>query len=760
MKLLLIIPLVLILAGPRAFGSGAELEDSMTNDGKTPNHLINEKSPYLQQHAYNPVDWYPWGEEAFKKARDEDKPILLSIGYSTCHWCHVMEEESFSDPETAAVMNRHFVNIKVDREERPDIDKIYMTAVSALTGSGGWPLNVFLTPDLRPFFGGTYFPPFKKPGMLGWTDLLGLLADAWRDPAKREKVLSSADEVTAAVTRFLSTSPGAGETADIGPGLFKAARKTFESGFDDKLGGFSGAPKFPSPSIQNFLLLDHIAGSRNGDTPEGSPPSLNMVFVTLQAMATGGIYDQIGGGFHRYATDAKWHVPHFEKMLYDNAQLVFNYVDAFRVSGDRSFLKIAEETADYILRDMTHPTGGFYSAEDADSLPPGRTDGEKSEGAFYTWSMKEVEALLGEQTAEIFAFRYGMVPGGNAASDPFGEFIGKNILFVAKSIRETSKRFDLSDEDLLERLADAKQKLFEARNRRPRPHLDDKILTAWNGLMISAFSKLYQARGGEKYLNAAQKAASFLQENLYDANNRQLFRRWRNGERKIGGMASDYAFLTQGLIDLYEADFDPRWLDWAFDLAEETLAAFYDSGTGGVFMTRAGHDRSLILRAKESTDNVVPSAASVTVLNLLRLSRFSNRTGFSKAARHIMKATLSDVKKNPAAAPQMLVALGYDMAEPVQVIIAGNAVSNTTREMLAISREALIPGKIVMLVGGDRHRKSLAKHLPFVENVEPIQGKPAAYVCVGTLCKEPVTQPRALRMLLHAYQKPVTGLSG
>jgi len=738
---------VLVIAAVPCLYLAHATEKKMIGNTPKANHLIHEKSPYLLQHAYNPVEWYPWGEAAFTKARQENKPIILSIGYSTCHWCHVMEEESFEDPETAAVMNRYFVSIKVDREERPDIDKVYMAAVSAITGSGGWPLNVFLTPDRKPFFGGTYFPPYSRPGMPGWVDLLQLIGETWNDAAKREKLLSSADDITSAITRYLAPAP---ESSDLDSGIFNAARQGYASAYDEKMGGFSGAPKFPSPSIQNFLMTDYAIAEHSGNKSSETERSLEMALGTLKAMARGGIYDQLGGGFHRYSTDARWHIPHFEKMLYDNAQLIVNYTQAYRLTGESFFLTIAKETADYVIRDMTHSQGGVFSAEDADSLPPGSSEAQKVEGAFYVWAYSEVQALLGDDRAKIFAYRYGMKPDGNAETDPFGEFKGKNILYVDKASADTARHFNRTMEETMGILAESKQQLFAVRTQRPRPHLDDKVLSSWNGLMISALAKLHQASGDEKYLKGAQKAAIFIKKNLYDEKSRRLYRRWRDGDRKIDGIAADYAFLIQGVIDLYESDFNPQWLKWAVELADEQLAAFYDKTAGGFFMTRDAHDKNLIIRVKEDTDNVLPSAASVTALNLLRLSRFNDREDFSAVAEKTLRAAFPGIRKHPTSAPQMLVALGFSMTKSIQIIIAGPDDSKNTRSMLKIARSAIIPGKTVLLVDGSDTRKMLAKNRPFIENIHMVKAKSTAYVCFENYCKEPVTDPDALKRLLDA----------
>ena len=648
----------------------------MNDTDLTPNRLINEKSPYLQQHAYNPVDWYPWGDEALGLAKKENKPILLSIGYSTCHWCHVMENESFADAKIADQMNANFVCIKVDREERPDLDKIYITAVTSLTGSAGWPLNVFLTPDLKPFSGGTYFPPQPKFGIASWSQLLDLIANAWNDPDKRRKILDSADAITQTLNNHLSW-----KTKGImpGPDLLDTAYEYFKSGFDASKGGFSPAPKFPSPAIQSFLLsYSHYVKNTRKNEPNADR-ALAMTVLTLRAMAHGGIYDQLGGGFHRYATDDRWHVPHFEKMLYDNAQLIVNYLEAFQITRDDLFAEIAKETAEYVLRDMTHPDGGFYSAEDADSfakaredIPDNNVNHQKVEGAFYVWTLKEIEAVLGTAVGNIFAYRYGLVSQGNVQYDPHGDFEGKNILFVARSIAETAQKFNTSEKQIETALADAKTKLIHVRSQRPRPHLDDKVLTSWNGLMISALARAYQILGNERYLTAGRNAAEFIRGRLFNPSSQQLYRRWRNNETGIPGTASDYSFLIQGLIDLYQSDFDPGWLDWAAVLAEKQLKLFFDTEHGGFFMTHTEHDRHLILRVKEDSDTPIPSAGSVAALNLLRLSGLIHRPDFLNAAEKTLMALGSRVSVYPQVAPQMLVSLIFAYSDPARVNIAGD----------------------------------------------------------------------------------------
>ena len=731
------------------------LGDDKHHEGKKPNHLINETSPYLLQHAFNPVDWYPWGDEALAKAKQENKPILLSIGYSTCHWCHVMEKESFVNLETAEIMNRNFVCIKVDREQRPDIDKIYITAVSALTGSAGWPLNVFLTPDLKPFFGGSYFPPESRPGLISWNYLLAQIAAAWKDPAQREKIRSSAESLTNIISQHLSSRLTVKEALDSK--ISDLAVDAFTSVFDKQLGGFSKAPKFPSPGTQNFLFsywATHLYRDK-----KRAKQAKDMAVFTLYAMARGGIYDHLGGGFHRYSTDEKWHVPHFEKMLYDNAQLIINYLQAYQNNGDPFLNNAAIETIEYILRDMTHPKGGFYSAEDADSFPADSdhlTDSEKpkekAEGAFYTWKFKEIKTLLSGDVREFFAYRYGLSPEGNVKYDPHNEFKGDNILWKAHTLKETAQKFNRPLKEVEKRLAEGEKILFDVRKNRPRPHLDDKIITSWNGLMISALARGYQILGNDSYLDAARQAAEFIQSHLYDAEKTQLYRSWRSDETHALGMASDYAFLIQGLIDLYESDFDLKWLDWAMELADEQLNRFFDSLHGGFFMTEANHDKHLIVRAKEEHDNVIPAAGSVATLNFLRLSGYGDRSDLKKAAEKTLKSFVPKMRQNPEAFTQMLVAMNVALASPVQVIVAGSADDNGSRDMLkkirSLSMSGSIPGMTIFVLSNDTDRTGLKKYLSFVESIKQIDHKATAYVCKDYVCSQPVTDPDTLLNLL------------
>ncbi|PIP35311.1 MAG: thioredoxin domain-containing protein [Desulfobacterales bacterium CG23_combo_of_CG06-09_8_20_14_all_52_9] len=734
------------------------MTEMQQNKENQPNHLIHEKSPYLLQHAYNPVDWYPWSPEALMRAKTEDRPILLSIGYSTCHWCHVMERESFSDSEIAHLMNNHFVCIKLDREERPDLDQIYITAVSAIRGSAGWPLNVFLTPDLKPFYGGTYFPPKRRPGITSWQDILELLAKAWKDPSQRKKILNSADELDTLIRKHLV---GDKTTSPMEAHLLEEAYQALEKRYDPAWGGFSPAPKFPSPPIQAFLFyfFNRASQKGSGGSQEGQQ-ALDMALHTLKSMAEGGIYDSLGGGFHRYATDSRWRIPHFEKMLYDNAQLVLNYLTAFQITQNSFFKKIAEETLAWVDREMTYPKGGFYSAQDADSLPHTTKNGkgstesvEKREGAFYVWTLPEIVEVLGEKEAALFSYHYGVLPAGNALEDPHGEFFGKNILFQAHTPKETSQRFQIPEESVTVILDAARNRLLEERDRRPRPHLDDKIITAWNGLMISAWALSYQVFKKASYLSRAKEAAEFIWKYLYDEKEKRLFRIWREGERKIPGMAEDYAAYIQGLLDTYEADFDIQWLHRASTLAQILIDIFFDREHGGFFMNPVS-EQERTTRIKEIHDGVIPSAASTAALALFRLYRFTQNNAFLEAAEATVQSVVPTMRQSPIAAPLMLMAAEYLLGGSFQVIVAGNPKDPVTLRMLEVAHALYHPGKTLIVIDSQTSRMQWAKWLPFIPNIPLEDEKPMVYFCKDQTCSLPIETPEALRNILNSHKEP------
>src|SRR6184192_2976471 len=581
------------------------------------NRLAQEKSPYLLQHAHNPVDWYPWGKEAFAKARSENKPIFLSIGYSTCHWCHVMAHESFENEEVAATMNREFVNIKVDREERPDVDRVYMTFVQATTGGGGWPMSVWLTPDLKPFVGGTYFPPEDRYGQPGFKKVLERIAAAWKQG--HDKIAEQGGRIVAALRE---SQAGAAGESKIDAKILDAAYEQIASSYDPKEGGFGNAPKFPRPVTLNFLtrFYERCPSSESGKR------ALEMDLFTLRKMAAGGMHDHPGGGFHRYSVDRYWHVPHFEKMLYDQAQLAVAYLDAFQITHDPQMESVARDILDYVARDMTSKEGGFFSAEDADSPVvagignPGHS--QNAEGAFYVWTKKEIDDALGD-AAEIFDFHYGVQAHGNApeGSDPHDEFRGKNILIERHTISETARHFKKSEAEIAKVLAQSRQKLFVIRAQRPRPHLDDKIIAAWNGLMIFAYARAAQVLDDPHYLEIAMRAARFLRTNLYDEKSKLLYRNYRGSRSGVEGFADDYAFVVQGLLDLYEASFNVEWLKFATELQAIQDRLLFDDKNGGYFST-SGKDKSVVLRMKDDNDSAEPAASSIAeqiVLHSLQL---------------------------------------------------------------------------------------------------------------------------------------------
>jgi uncharacterized protein len=715
------------------------------------NRLARERSPYLLQHAQNPVDWFPWGDEAFEKARREDKPIFLSIGYSTCHWCHVMEHESFENQALAHLLNRDFVSIKVDREERPDVDRVYMSFVQATTGSGGWPMSVFLTPDLKPFYGGTYFPPVSRWGRPGFADLLGELARAWKE--NRPRVDAAAAELTERLRMVTGTGDGSQAESEIAkPEALDVALDQFQRSFDRSRGGFGDAPKFPRPSELLFLLREH---ARRLAESAASQSARLMAVETLRAMALGGMRDHIGGGFHRYSVDGDWRVPHFEKMLYDQAQLVLAYLEAAQATGDEFYAAVAEDTLAYVHRHMTDPAGGFYSAEDADSIPPeqaGVAGAHKSEGAFYIWPDAEIGALLGGD-AEIARRRFGIKPGGNAPQDPQGEFTGRNLLYTASSIEEVASASGKTADEVVAALGRIRARLFEARERRPRPHLDDKILTAWNGLMIAAFARaarvLVARPSSREYLDAASRAASFIRTALWS--NGTLLRRYRDGEAAIEGYAEDYAYLIWGLLELFQASGDPAWLEWALALQSRQDEQFWDPKDGGWFST-TGQDPTVLLRLKDDHDGAEPAASSVAALNALTLAHLTGREDL----RAKVERTLGRYGPRAGAAgrtiPMMLCALSAWHAGLSQVVIAG---TGDSREKLEgeVARHYL-PFAIVIPVGDDGSRDTLSRLLPFTAAMT-VRGEATVYVCRDFTCRQPVTAPADV-----ARELETVGLAG
>ncbi len=676
------------------------------------NRLAREKSPYLLQHQHNPVDWYAWGPEAFAKARAEHKPLFLSIGYSTCHWCHVMERESFEKQDVADYLNEHFVSIKVDREERPDVDKIYMTFVQAMIGQGGWPLNVFLTPELKPFYGGTYWPPESKYGRPSFLQVLQQVSTAWRD--RREQLTSSSTDLHQRLVQLTERSATNGLIAT--KTTLSHAGAQLKEGYDAKHGGWGTAPKFPTPSHPAFLLR---YGTRFKDEK-----AVQMVLHTCEKMAAGGIYDQIGGGFSRYSTDAEWLVPHFEKMLYDNAQLLDLYLDAYLISGEARFAETARDIIRYVLRDMTTPEGGFYSAEDADS--------EGKEGKFYCWTRAELSKLLTPEEFNLTVKYFGVTENGNFTdhSDP-EPLPHQNVLSIA------APKLSKADEPLLK---SAKDKMFQARSRRVRPHRDDKVLASWNGLMLGALARAYAVLGDETYRAAAEKNIAFLKAKLWDARTKTLYHRWRDGERDSVQLLEAYAFLLGGAIELYQATLDEKHLQFAISLAESILAKFYDREEGGFWQSAAGA-ADLILRVKEDYDGAEPSGNSVSILRLLQLSAITERKEFKEAAEKSLRLFSDRLQKTPQAAPYMLLALDFALEEPRRAVLAGPLDASAATALLRAAQSVYQPNKVVLGTIGPVE--------PFAKTLLAKEGRPVLYICTGTACQPPTRETEKVREMLR-----------
>ncbi|MEK7872147.1 MAG: thioredoxin domain-containing protein, partial [Nitrospirota bacterium] len=693
------------------------------------NLLRFEKSPYLLQHADNPVGWHPWGEEAFGRAREENKPIFLSIGYSTCHWCHVMEHESFEDTEVARLMNDAFVSIKVDREERPDIDSVYMAICQMMTGSGGWPLNIILTPDKKPFYAATYIPKegrFQHTGML---ELIPLIKEVWEK--RHEEVLRSAEQITSALQQASGDSQGTG----LDESTLTIAYEQLSQRFDEQYGGFGTAPKFPTPHNLLFLLR-YWRRSRN-------KKALDMAEKTLYSMRNGGIYDHVGFGFHRYSTDREWLVPHFEKMLYDQAMLAIAYTEAYQATGKDEYKKTATEIFSYILRDMTSPSGGFYSAEDADS--------EGEEGRFYVWTGDEVRQLVGEKEAEIIIRAFNIENDGNFREQAAGEKSGKNILHLKKSLSEIASDLKIPEKDLRTKLDEATRKLFTSRERRIRPHKDDKILTDWNGLMIAALAKGAQAFDEPKYAEAAIQALNFILNNMRRPDGR-LLHRYRDGQSLIPAYLDDYAFLTWGILELYEATFDPSYIKTALTLNQDLLSHFWDESRGGFYFT-SDDSEELFTRPKEIYDGATPSGNSVAILNMLRLGRIIADSTLEERAAKIGSAFSRNIRQMPSAYTQFLVGLDFALGPSHEVVIAGGSGKQDTRAMLNALRREFLPNKILLFRPTEVEAPDISRLAPFTKDMSAIDGKATAYVCTNYSCKAPTTEIKKILELLNTRAK-------
>ena len=674
-----------------------------------PNRLASESSPYLLQHAHNPVDWYPWGDEALARARDENLPIFLSIGYAACHWCHVMERESFEDEATAALMNEHYVCIKVDREERPDLDAIYMQAVVSLTGRGGWPMSVWLTPEGVPFYGGTYFPNVPRFGMPSFGQVLSALAETWQ--AQPDEVRRSSNQMRAILQR--ATVPLQPTGGPLDPALVDQAVLDLSDGFDWEHGGWGGAPKFPQPMLIEFLLHHHAR--------TGSELSRRLFSHALTSMAEGGIYDQLGGGFHRYSTDDVWLVPHFEKMLYDNSQLARAYLHAWQATGDPLYRRVTEETLDYVTREMTGPEGGFYSTQDADS--------EGVEGKFFVWSSDEIEEVLGD-AASVFMDAYGVTPGGN--------FEGLNILHVARDGEDPPRGRSASG--VAADLAASRCRLFQARETRVKPGRDEKVLAAWNGLMLATFAEAARVLGRPDYLETAQRNADFVLGALRTPDGRML-RTWRDGRAKLTGYLEDYSHLAEGLLTLYQADFDPRWFVAARDLADQMLARF-PADDGGFYDTADDHEH-LVTRPRDLQDNAIPSGNAMAVTVLLRLAALTGDARYADTAESALGGVEDMLRRHPTALGQWLTAYEIATGPRAEVAIVGNPEDAGTQSMLRTAFGRFRPHQMVAL-----GRPGVASPVPLLEGREPVTGHPTAWVCRGFACRTPVTEAKALELEL------------
>ncbi|KAG6798045.1 spermatogenesis-associated protein 20 [Apis mellifera caucasica] len=727
------------------------------------NHLNLEKSPYLLQHATNPVDWYPWCDEALEKAKKEDKCIFLSVGYSTCHWCHIMEKESFKNKEIAIIMNKNFINIKVDKEERPDIDRIYMTFVQATTGHGGWPMSVFLTPDLKPIFGGTYFPPEDTSRQTGFKTILLSIAQKWNQSKTK---INEAGSTNLEILQNISKIPHTSKLHDI-PSLecSKICIQQLENEFEPKFGGFGStynmqSPKFPQPVNFNFLFHMY-ARQPNGDLAR---LCLHMCVYTLKKMSYGGIHDHVGQGFSRYATDGEWHVPHFEKMLYDQAQLMKSYADAYLATKNNYFAEIVNDIATYVIRDLRHKEGGFYSAEDADSYPTYDASAKK-EGAFYVWTAMEIKSLLNKELSDekhiklsdVFCHHFNIKELGNIKSyqDPHGELEGKNVLIMYNEIEETAKHFNLPVEEMKMHLMEACSILYKARSTRPRPHLDDKIITAWNGLMISGLAFGGTAVNNKQYIEYAVDAIKFIKRYLFDKTKNILLHSCYRDEKNIitqmstpiPGFLDDYAFVIKGLLDLYESDLNEEWLEFAEKLQDLQDQFFWDETNAGYFSTTS-NDLSIILRLKEAYDGAEPSGNSIAAENLLRLADYLGRSELKDKAVRLFGTFRHLLIKRPVSIPQLVSALIRYHDDTTQIYVVGKRNAKDTDDLLSVIYKRLIPGRILFLIDHDKTNSILFRKNEHFRNMKLVNNRTTVYICKHCTCSLPVTNSEQLAILL------------
>jgi len=704
--------------GKDPFGSKPPKEHCSVKTKNNKNRLTYEKSHYLLQHAENPVDWYPWGEEAFEKARKENKPIFLSIGYSTCHWCHVMAHESFEDEEVAGVLNKFFVSIKVDREERPDLDMVYMAACQAITLKGGWPLSVFMTPEGKPFFAGTYFPKTGRMGMVGFLDLANQIAAAWQN--NRGPLLEASEKIT----RGIQPRPASGSMSELGLDTLKKGYDQLAQAFDPKWGGFGSAPKFPTPHNLTFLLRWHRRS--------GEPHALHMVEKTLDGMRAGGIFDHLGYGFSRYSVDERWLVPHFEKMLYDQAMLAMAYTEAYQATGRGRHGKVVDEILTYVLRDMTSPEGGFYTAEDADS--------EGKEGLFYVWTPQEIKNQLGKDLGDLFCRFYDVGPHGNFED-------GRSILHTRISPDRFAARQKMEVGELEKILEEGREKLFSAREKRIHPLKDDKVLTSWNGLMIAAMAKAYQAMGNKSYVDAAKRAAGFIMETL-KKNGPRLFRRYRDGDAAYSGYLDDYANFVWGLIELYEATFDIVYLEEALTINHAMIDLFWDENHEGFFYS--GRDNEvLIKKSKEIYDGAIPSSNSVALLNVIRLGHITGEANLKKKTEQITGAFANRIKAYPSAYTQFLAALDFLIGPSKEIVVVESRNGGSYGPLVEAIRKQFVPNKVLLSRPADASRDRIADLVPFITGLLTDGDRPAVLICEKQSCQETITEVEELRAALR-----------
>ena len=694
------------------------------NGSRQPNKLINEKSPYLLQHAHNPVDWYPWGDEAFNKAKEEDKPIFLSIGYSTCHWCHVMERESFEDEEVAKLLNDAFVCVKVDREERPDIDSNYMTVCQMITGSGGWPLTIMMTPEKSPFFAGTYIPKGNRFGRTGMMELIPKVSELWEN--QREELLDSASGIVAA----LESTQVVSSDEKIDKEISEIAYGQFANSFEETKGGFGTSPKFPTPHNLMFLLRYWKR--------TGNERALYMVERTLQEMRQGGIYDHVGFGFHRYSTDAKWLVPHFEKMLYDQAMLVYAYSEAYQATGKQEYQKTVDEILSYIIRDMTSPEGGFYSAEDADS--------EGEEGKFYVWTIDELSEILSDEDVKLATEVFNLHKQGNFIDEAAHTKTGANIPHLQKTCAVLAEELNMPVKELEIRIENIRQKLFVVREKRVHPYKDDKILCDWNGLMIAALAKAAQVFDQEKYHQVAAKAVKFIFSEMVDKDGK-LFHRQRDGESAVTAFLDDYAFLTWGLLELYEATFDVSYLEKALELNEYLLNNYWDDENGGFYMTGKGSEK-VLMRTKEFYDGAIPSGNSVALMNLLRLGRITADPSLEEKAEQVVQNFSGHVTSGPVSFAYFLSALEYVIGTSFEIVVTGKTGAEDTKKMLNALRRKFVPTKVLLFRPSEVDVAPITKYADFTREHISVDGKATAYLCTNYNCKLPITDTQELMGML------------